>query len=88
MANSIIYCDFFRCLNYLTSFEMWLLLMMVTSIWARKCINIIIERYLCHNNAIYLSHMKKTQTFKASAFTESAGISRRLGVRQYLGDFL
>ena len=74
MANGIIYYDFFRCLNYLASFEVRLLLMMVTSIWARKCINVIIERYLCHSNAIYLRHIK-TRTFEASAFMESAGDS-------------
>ena len=72
MANSIIYYDFFRCLNYLASFEMRLLRMMVTSIWARKCINVIIERYLCHSNAIYLRHMKNADASNVRVY----GISR------------
>ena len=86
MANGIIYYDFFRCLNYLASFEVRLLLVMVTSIWTRKCINVIIERYLCHSNAIYLRHMKNADASNVRVYRISRNqpeIRRQAGVTSW-----
>ena len=52
MANCVIDYDFFRSLNYLTSFKFRFMLM-IASIWTRKRIDVIVERYLCHSNIIY-----------------------------------